>query len=394
MLTPRSRVAIIGAGPAGLVLAHLLRAANIETTVIDRRSRSEIEQPTGVVLLEPATVELLSAIPRSRARQRGSRQDGFELLFEGSRHRIDHSALVGRSIWLYNHHELLSDLLSALTDAGQEFHFETTVTRIDDLTQQRPRVIGLTPEGTPFERVADFVVGADGSRSVVRSAIESGSRRPGIFRGYPFAWYAVSSAAPPLADELIYANSEDGFALIGQGAKDVQRMYFQCDPATPRDAFNDDTVWKTLRRRTQGIALQEGPILGRDVLRFRSFVSGAMRYGNAALVGDAAHSVPLTGGKSMNLAVSDANLLSEALRMLFLEGDERGMTRYEEVAMGRVWRAQQFSWWMTQLLHVSISDSPFERFRRRAELRALLDSGAGRTYLAEQYTESTYTRLV
>jgi p-hydroxybenzoate 3-monooxygenase len=219
----------------------------------------------------------------------------------------------------------------------------------------------------------------------VRPAI-TGDARSGYFREYPFAWFGILCEAPASADELIYSNSENGFALISQRSPEVQRMYFQCDPDADPDAMSEAEIWETLQSRVPGTTLKEGPIFQRDVLRFRSFVASELRRGRAALVGDAAHTVPPTGAKGMNLAIADVVLLARALDAMFNESDERLIDGYAEQALKRIWKAQNFSWWMTSMLHQLPDAGEFDRRRQLGELRSVVDSEAGRTYLAEAYT--------
>ena len=391
----RTRVAIVGAGPAGLLLSHLLAASGIESIVLDRRSREEIENTIRAGILEQGTVDLLVETGAStRVLTDGNRHDGIELRFAGEGHRIDFPALVGRSVWLYPQHEVLRDLVAARLAAGQDLRLEATVDRVDDAATTRPRVIGTDAAGRPFEIEADFVVGSDGSRSVVRSAVTGGTRGD-LFREYPFAWFGILCEAPPSSDELIYSNSPDGFALISQRSATVQRMYFQCDPDADPDALTEDQIWEALRLRVPGTELQEGHIFQRDVLRFRSFVAPELRHGRVALVGDAAHTVPPTGAKGMNLAVADVVLLHTALVALLDDDDERPLDAYQEVALRRIWKAQHFSWWMTTMLHSTPDASEFDHRRQLGELRSVVESEAGRTYLAEAYTGwPLETRLV
>jgi len=391
----RTRVAIVGAGPAGLLLSHLLAASGIESIVLDRRSREEIENTIRAGILEQGTVDLLVETGAStRVLTDGNRHDGIELRFAGEGHRIDFPALVGRSVWLYPQHEVLRDLVAARLAAGQDLRLEATVDRVDDAGTTRPRVIGTDAAGRPFEIEADFVVGSDGSRSVVRSAVTGGTRGD-LFREYPFAWFGILCEAPPSSDELIYSNSPDGFALISQRSATVQRMYFQCDPDADPDALTEEQIWEALRLRVPGTELQEGHIFQRDVLRFRSFVAPELRHGRVALVGDAAHTVPPTGAKGMNLAVADVVLLHTALVALLDDDDERPLDAYQEVALRRIWKAQHFSWWMTTMLHSTPDASEFDHRRQLGELRSVVESEAGRTYLAEAYTGwPLETRLV
>lgn len=383
--TIRTRVAIVGAGPAGLLLSHLLGNAGIESVVIDQRSREQIETTIRAGILEQGTVEILDTLGEfSRARTVGSRHDGIELRFAGDGHRIDFAELVGRGVWLYPQHEALKDLIAARLDKGQDLRFGVTALRVEDAASDRPRVIATDADGAALEIEADFVVGSDGSRSIVREAL-SGSRS-GYFREYPFAWFGILCEAPPSADELIYSNSPDGFALISQRSATVQRMYFQCNPDADPDAPSETQLWDKLQARVPGTTLKEGPIFQRDVLRFRSFVAHELRRGRLALVGDAAHTVPPTGAKGMNLAVADVLLLARALQALLTEADERLIEAFPDTALHRIWKAQHFSWWMTSMLHVAPEASDFDRLRQLGELRSVVESEAGSTYLAEAYT--------
>jgi p-hydroxybenzoate 3-monooxygenase len=315
----------------------------------------------------------------------GHRHDGIELRFAGEGHRIDFPALTGRSVWLYPQHEVLKDLIAARLAAGQDLRFAHTVTAVADVETTAPRVRVTGPEGEEIDIVADVVVGADGSRSAVRPAV-TGSSTGGYFREYPFAWFGILCEAPPSADELIYSNSPDGFALISQRSATVQRMYFQCDPETDPTLPSEEELWAALQARVPGTTLTEGPIFQRDVLRFRSFVAHELRRGRAVLVGDAAHTVPPTGAKGMNLAVADVLLLSGALRALLVDADDRLLDAFADTASRRIWKAQHFSWWMTSMLHVAPDATDFDRRRQLGELRSVVESEAGRTYLAEAYT--------
>ncbi|QBR75186.1 4-hydroxybenzoate 3-monooxygenase [Microbacterium sediminis] len=380
----RTQVAIVGAGPAGLLLSHLLAEAGISSIVIDSRTREQIETTIRAGILEQGTVEVLHETGASdRVLTVGDRHDGIYLGFEGELHHIDFTSLIGRNVWLYPQHEVLIDLIAARLKGGQDLRFGVTAQRVEDAESARPKVIATDADGAELTIEADVVVGADGSRSVVRQAIVGS--HGGYFREYPFAWFGILCEAPPSADELIYSNSPDGFALISQRSPTVQRMYFQCDPEADPDALSEAQIWDELQRRTPGTELNEGRIFQRDVLKFRSFVAYEMRKGRAVIVGDAAHTVPPTGAKGMNLAVADVVLLDRAIRAL-LENDERPLDAFSETAMRRVWKAQQFSWWMTSMLHTMPEASDFDRRRQVAELRTVTDSRAGMTYLAEAYT--------
>ena len=381
----RTQVAIVGAGPAGLMLSHLLHREGIDSIVVDDRSRSDIEATIRAGILENGTVDLLVESGASeRVLVDGHRHDGIELQFEGEGHRIDFRELVGRSVWLYPQHEVLKDLLARRFADGGDIRLECTAQQVVDENTDQPRVLGVDADGNRFEIVADFVIGADGSRSIVRSAV-SGSRT-GYFREYPFAWFGILCTAPPSSSELIYANSESGFALISQRSETVQRMYLQCDPELDPQAMSDAEIWDALQSRVAGTELKQGPIFQRDVLRFRSFVAQRLQNRRVVLIGDAAHTVPPTGAKGMNLAIHDVQILLRGIVEYFAGRGTAVVDDYERTALRRIWRAQNFSWWMTSMLHVSADATEFDRRRQLGELESVVSSRAAQTYLAEGYT--------
>ena len=380
----RFDVAIVGAGPAGLLLSHLLHRSGIASIVVDSRDRQEIETTIRAGILEQGTVEVLSESGASdRVLRDGHRHEGIELRYEGAGHRIDFQDLVGRAVWLYPQHEVLIDLLARRIADGADIRLGVTALGVEGATTTTPVVHVTGPDG-PFDIAADIVVGADGSRSVVREAV-TGSQTGGYFREYPFAWFGILCEAPPSSPELIYSTSARGFALISQRSTTVQRMYLQCDPELDPDLMSDAEIWDELQARVGG-GLTEGPIFQRDVLRFRSFVAHSLHKGRAFLVGDAAHTVPPTGAKGMNLAVADVVVLHRALDAFFADGDERLTEQYEATVSSRIWKAQQFSWWMTSMLHAAPDATEFDQRRRMGELETVVSSRAGSTYLAEAYT--------
>lgn len=385
MTVVRTQVGIVGAGPAGLLLSHLLAGAGIESVVLDSRPREEIENTVRAGIIENWLIELLRETGASdRVDRDALPHQGIELRFDGAGHRIDFHRLVGRDVWLYPQHEVLRDLIAARMAAGQDLRFGVRATAAED-TGELARVHASGPDGEPLTVEAAFVVGADGSRSVVREAV-AGSNQSGYFREYPFAWFGILCDAPPSAEELIYSNSLHGFALISQRSPTVQRMYLQCNPELDPQAMSDEEIWTALRERVTPHPLVEGPILQRDVLRFRSFVVSRLQRGRLALVGDAAHTVPPTGAKGLNLAAADVVILAQALEALLLRGDASEVERYPEVALRRIWKAQQFSWWMTSMLHTVPGASEFDRLRQLGELYSVVESEAGMRFLAEAYT--------
>lgn len=386
----RTQVGILGAGPAGLLLAHLLHKAGIDSVVIDSRSREEIEGTIRAGIVESPAAEVLAASGVSdRIYREGMKHDGIEFHFEGTAHRFDFQKHTGKSAYLYPQHEVLKDLIAARIRDGDTPLFSHTGTGILDADTAQPRIVGTNAEGESFEIVADIVVGADGSSSIARSYVNT-DRNSSYFREYPFAWYGVLVEAPPSSEELIYSRSEDGFVLISTRDKDIQRMYFQCDPALDAASVSDDEIWRKLQAGVAGIELKRGPIFRKDVLRFRSFVAKELRNAHVFLMGDAAHTVPPTGAKGMNLAFSDVLWLNEALREYYRSGSETLLDAYPENAMKRIWKAQHFSYWMTTMLHVAPDATEFDKQRQLGELRTLTQSDAGNAYLSEGYVGWDY----
>ena len=382
--TIRTRVAIIGAGPAGLLLAAMLHRSGIESIVLDGRDRADIESTIRAGILEQGTVELLRELGRTRVDAVGARHEGIELRARGVGHRIHFTDLVNRAVWLYPQHEVLIDLLALADEDGTDVRLETTATSVEGAEGPTPVVHATTADGERLEITADLVVGADGTRGITR-AIVNGDAHAGYFREYPFAWFGILAEAPPSSPELIYSTSERGFALISQRSETVQRMYLQCDPEQPAEEWSDAFIWDELQARVGG-GLVEGTIFKRDVLRFRSFVAASLRRGRVFLVGDAAHTVPPTGAKGMNLAAADVSILHHAITAFLRDGDEGGLDGYEATALQRIWRGQYFSYWMTSMLHAAEGASEFDEQRRLTELELVATSRHGAAFLAEGYT--------
>ncbi|WP_144672408.1 4-hydroxybenzoate 3-monooxygenase [Arthrobacter sp. U41] len=382
-----TQVAIMGAGPAGLMLSHLLAQAGIESTVIELRSRQEISETVRAGILEHGSVNLLvDSGVSDRVLRDGDRHDGIELRFDGESHRIDFKELVGESVWLYPQTDVFIDLAARREADGGDVRYGVTDTSLHDL-EGAPKVWFTDADGVDYELQADFVAGADGSRSQARSAIPE-NRRQRYVHEYPFAWFGILAEAPRSSDELIYANSANGFALISQRTETVQRMYFQCDPNEDVNNWSDDRIWETFRSRVNGngFELKEGPVIDKTVLKFRSSVLAPMRHGRLFLAGDAAHTVPPTGAKGLNLALNDVKVLFEGLDSFYKTGNAALLDGYSGRALDRVWKAQQFSYWMTSMLHTPAGADGFARARQLGELNSVVSSRHGRAYLAEAYT--------
>ena len=381
-------VAIVGGGPAGLMLAHLLHNAGVDSTVIDIRTRKEIEETHRAGILEQDSVRLLVESGVSdRVLRDGDQHAGIDLAFGGGGHRIDFPSLAGATVQLYPQTDVFIDLADARTRDGGDVRFGVSEVSVDDVTTDRPVMRFTNADGARHEVHARVIVGADGSRSICRFEVPEDRRRQ-YFREYPFAWFGILCEAPRSADELIYNHSDRGFALISQRTEALQRMYFQCDPSEDASTWSDNRIWEELQLRVgaNGYVLKEGPITSKMVLPFRSFVQETMRYGNLVLAGDAAHTVPPTGAKGLNLALADVRLLSEQLELHLKHGAEDALDNYVQRALQRVWKAQHFSYWMTTMLHRLPDASDFDVRRQIGELTSIVSSAAGSTYLAEGYT--------
>ena len=384
----RTRVGIVGAGPAGLVLSHLLAERGIESVVVETRSREAIERTIRAGVLEQGTVELLTAMGvGTRAVAEGARHEGIELRFGGQGHRIDFTGLTGRAVWLYPQHEVLKDLIAARLAGGADLRFEASDVELRDITSDQPVISFTDADGTPVRLRCDVIAGCDGSSGISRRSIPD-DERTDYFRAYPFGWFGILAEAPPSAKELVYAHSARGFALVSTRTPQVQRMYFQCDPDERVEDWSDDRIWAELNARVagDGFSLTEGRIFDRGVIPMRSYVCEPMRHGRLFLAGDAAHVVPPTGAKGLNLAVADVVVLARALEEHFATGATEPLDAYGPTAARRVWRAQHFSWWMTSMLHVDPAGTPFDLKRQLGELELVTSGTAAATHLAEAYT--------
>lgn len=383
-----TQVGIVGGGPSGLMLSHLLDRAGIDNVVIDNRTRDEIEHTVRAGILEVDSVNLLVDTGVSdRVFRDGQAHDGIELRFRGENHRIDFKELVGEAAWLYPQTDVFIDLADSRERDGADVRFGIGGTQVSDVTGDRP-VITYTDEQGEHEIRCDYLVGSDGSRSICRQQMPESQRRH-FFKEYPFAWFGFLVDAPHSAPELVYVHSDRGFALISQRTETMQRMYFQCDPDEDVSAWSDDRIWEEMQTRVagpDGFTLKEGPISDQAVLRFRSFVCEPMRYGSMLLAGDAAHTVPPTGAKGLNLALADVKILADVLQRSVAAGDKDILDEYGPKALDRVWRAQQFSYWMTTMLHTLPGADDYDNARQLAELQSVVSSVPGSTYLAEAYT--------
>ena len=383
----RTQVAIIGAGPAGLLLSQLLHLQGIESVVLESRSRAEIESTIRAGVLEQGTMDILDeAGVGTRMRAEGALHHGFELAFDGRRHRIDLTELTGKAITVYAQHEVIKDLVAARAAAGARMLFGVRDVAVHDVESQHP-YLTFTHDGEAARIDADFIAGCDGYHGVARPALPQAGRND-YERTYPFGWFGILVEAPPSAPELIYARHERGFALVSTRSPTVQRMYFQCDPKDSVDNWSDDRIWAELHARLEnrdGWQITEGKIFQKNIVAMRSFVSTPMQAGRLFLAGDAAHIVPPTGAKGMNLAVSDVRLLAAGLARFYRQGTHDLLDRYTHDALKRIWRAEYFSWWMTSMLHTFADASPFQREVQRAELENVVGSRALATAVAENY---------
>jgi p-hydroxybenzoate 3-monooxygenase len=384
----RTQVGIVGAGPAGLMLSHLLHLRGVESVVIDLRTRDDIEQTIKAGVLEQGTVDLMTQTGLGdRMRRDGFVHHGINLAFGGDLHRINlFEASGGRAVTVYAQHEVLKDLIAKRLADGGDVRFGISDTTVSGLDTDRP-TIRFTEDGTEQTLECDFVAGCDGSRTTTRYLIPEGEIRTDFFRQYPFAWFGILAQAPPSSDELIYAHSDRGFALISTRSPSVQRLYFQCDPETNPDDWSEDRIWEELQARVAGAGatIQTGPIFQKAILQFRSFVCEPMQYGRLYLAGDSAHTVPPTGAKGLNLAVADVHVLDRALGAYYDAKDTGLLEDYTSTVLKRVWRAQHFSWWMTSMLHRFSDATDFDLRRQIAELEMVVSSPSASKLLADNY---------
>lgn len=389
----RTQVGIVGAGPAGLLLSHLLHLQGIESVLVESRSREYVEERVRAGVLEQGTADLLVETGvGARLKREGMIHYGVELRFGGHGHRIDFKDLAdGRAIFVYPQNKVVADLFDARLAAGGRIFFEAddvSVHNFSDASAQARPKIRFRANGEPQEIECDFIAGCDGFHGVCRPSIPESALT--VFeRIYPFGWLGILAEAPPSSDELIYAYHERGFALLSMRSPEISRLYIQCAPDEDIREWPDDRIWQELHKRlatTDGKwKLTEGPVIQKGVTGMRSFVVEPMQYGKLFLAGDAAHIVPPTGAKGLNLAASDVLVLSRALKGFYASGRKDLIENYSKTCLRRIWKAQRFSWWMTSMLHLFNTDNAFDRRRQLAELDYVTSSRAASQTLAENY---------
>ena len=383
----RTQVGIVGAGPAGLTLGRLLEQAGIEAVILESRSREYVEHRIRAGVIEQGVADLLVAAGVGGRMQRdGIVHHGIELQFDGERHRIPLSDLAGgRSIVIYGQTEVVKDLIAARLESGLPLLFEVDDVSVHDLESERPRV-RFRHEGADHEFQCDAIAGCDGFHGVCRPSIPAGVLRE-FSREYPFGWLGILAQVAPSHDEVLYCHTERGFALLSLRSPELSRLYLQCAPDEDLGEWPDDRIWEELQARTalDGWTLDEGPVLEKGVTGMRSFVAEPMQHGRLFLAGDAAHIVPPTGAKGLNLAEHDVRVLADALIAWYRDGSRDALDAYSTDCLRRVWRAEHFSWWMTSMLHKAPGGDEFDEKLQLSQLRYVTTSTAAATSLAENY---------
>jgi len=383
----RTQVAIIGAGPSGLLLGALLHQAGIDAVIVEQRSAAYVLGRIRAGVLEQTTVDLLErAGAAGRLHREGLPHDGTELAFDGQLHRVDFAALTGKRITVYGQTEVTQDLMDARAAAGLTTVYEAGDVGVHGFDGKSP-VVRWRKDGVDHELACDFIAGCDGYHGVCRASVPAGAITS-YEKVYPFGWLGILADVPPVRDELVYANHERGFALCSQRSRTRSRYYVQCALDDHPDNWSDDAFWDELRRRLpQEVAddVVTGPSIEKSIAPLRSFVAEPMRFGRLFLAGDAAHIVPPTGAKGLNLAASDVGYLARGLAEYYLDKSEDGIDAYSERCLRRIWKAERFSWWFTSLMHHFPETGAFGRKMQHAELDHLVHSRTAAASLAENY---------
>jgi p-hydroxybenzoate 3-monooxygenase len=382
----RTQVGIVGAGPAGLLLSHLLHLQGIESVVLEARSRDYVENRIRAGVLEYGTEQLLNdSGVGARMRQEGMLHPGVVMRFDRIDHRIDFANLVGKHVMVYSQHKVVQDLIAARLAAGGQIEFEADDVSVHDFQDGTPR-IRYRQNGIEHDLTCDIIAGCDGFHGVCRPSIPDSMLRT-FEREYPFGWLGVLAEAPPSTEENVYVSHERGFALLAMRSPTLSRLYLQCAPDENLAAWSDDRIWSELQTRAarDGFRLAEGPIRQRGIAPMRSFVCEPMQCGRLYLAGDAAHIVPPTGAKGLNLAAADVAVLARGIAGFYRDGTAEGLDAYSSTCLRRIWKVQRFSWWMTTLLHRFFDHTPFEQQMQAAELDYVFGSRAASLALAENY---------
>jgi p-hydroxybenzoate 3-monooxygenase len=384
----KTQIGIVGAGPAGLMLSHLLHLAGISSIIIESRSRKYCEERVRAGLMENWVADMLIATGAGdRLKREAMIHNGIHLTFNRVAHKIDFTRLIDRHVYIYDQKEVVTDLIAKRLADGGQIMFEVEDTSVHDFESDHP-LIRFSHGGKPQEIACDFIAGCDGFHGICRPTLP-GSSWTEYDRVYPFGWLGILSESPPPDKELIYAYHQNGFALFSMRGPNLSRLYLQCPPDEDADKWSDDQIWDELETRLQGVRpLKRGKILQKSVTAMRSFVAEPMQYGRLFLAGDAAHIVPPTGAKGMNLAIADVRVLSEALERFYRSGATEGLAKYSQTCLRRVWKGQRFSWWMTQMLHKYDEGqyAAYDSKRQLAELDYVTSSEVAAASLAEQYS--------
>lgn len=388
----RTQVGIVGSGPAGLLLAQILKLNGIDAIIVERKSRSYVEGRIRAGVLEQGTVDLLCEIGVSdRMMQQGLIHEGVDVCLHGKPHNINFRELTGKTVTIYGQTEITKDLIEARLAAGGEIYFDVDAVSVNDFDTNKPS-IKCVIDGSQTQIVCDFIAGCDGFHGICRDSFP-----PGLIRtyeqSYPFAWLGILAESMPPSQQLIYVRSPQGFALFSMRSRTISRNYLQCRPDEDANQWSDDRVWAELAKRLgkdNSACIDAGTVLEKSVTQMRSFVAEPMQHGRLFLAGDAAHIVPPTGAKGLNLAAADVRVLAKAIVHSYHSGDSELLAQYSSTALSRVWKAQRFSWWMTSLLHNFPEQQDFQNNIHTAELEYVLSSTAALTALAENYVGLPY----